>query len=178
MHSHVVSDPALSETPSDFSNPPRIIKREQNRKPNGAERYCLKALCLSSLFLLLAGPTAAGTLVYTPTNPSFGGNPQNGPVLLNEAQAQNRFTQPNNASSSSTSAPLTQGQIFAQELTSQLYSSLSNQITQAIFGENSAPSGTFSFQGTTITYQKVDGNIEISINDGQTITNVTVPAGP
>jgi curli production assembly/transport component CsgF len=171
MRSHVIGRPALSEAMSDFSNPPPTKKREQNRKLS-------KAFCLSSLFFLLTGAAAAGTLIYTPINPSFGGNPQNGPVLLNEAQAQNRFTQPNNTPPSSTSAPLTQGQIFAQELTSQLFSSLSNQITQAIFGENSAPSGTFSFQGTTITYQRVDGNIEISINDGQTITNVTVPAGP
>jgi len=137
-------------------------------------RFALSGL----LFVLLAGAAAAGTLVYTSVNPSFGGNPQNGALLLNEAQAQNKFTAPSNSSSSSGSTALTQGQIFAQELTSQLYSSLANQITQAIFGENAAPSGTFAFEGTTITYQKVDGNIELSINDGQTITNVTVPAGP
>jgi curli production assembly/transport component CsgF len=141
-----------------------------------AKRYPLKGLCAGSLFLLLTGAAAAGTLIYTPINPSFGGNPQNGPVLLNEAQAQNHFTAP--STSSPGSAPLTQGQIFAQELTSQLFSSLSNQITTAIFGENAAPSGTFVFEGTTISFQRVDGNIAISINDGQTITNVTVPAGP
>jgi curli production assembly/transport component CsgF len=136
-------------------------------------RFALSGL----LFFLLAGAAAAGTLVYTPINPSFGGNPQNGSFLLSEAQAQNKFTAPS-SSTSAGSTTLTQGQIFAQELTSQLYSSLANQITQAIFGENAATSGTFSFEGTTITYQRVDGNIEISINDGQTITNVTVPAGP
>jgi curli production assembly/transport component CsgF len=125
---------------------------------------------------VLTGAASAGTLIYTPTNPSFGGNPLNGSFLLNEAQAQNHFTQ--SAGGSSTSPALTQGQIFAQELTSQLYSSLANQITQSIFGENAQPNGTFSFEGTTITYQRVGGNIQISINDGQTVTNVTVPAGP
>jgi curli production assembly/transport component CsgF len=59
-----------------------------------------------------------------------------------------------------------------------LYSSLANKITTAIFGENAQTSGTFSFEGTTITYTRVGGNINISINDGQTITNVSVPAGP
>jgi curli production assembly/transport component CsgF len=63
-------------------------------------------------------------------------------------------------------------------LTSQLYSSLANKITTAIFGENAAQNGTFSFEGTTITFQRVGNNINVSINDGQTITNVTVPAGP
>jgi curli production assembly/transport component CsgF len=117
----------------------------------------------------------AGTLIYTPINPSFGGNPLNGPTLLSQAQAQNQFTQ-QSSSSSAGSQPQSPGQIFAQELTSQLYASLANQITTAIFGQNAAQSGTFSFQGTTINFQHVGGNIEISINDGSTITNVTVPA--
>lgn len=129
---------------------------------------------LAGAVCLFANVCAAGTLVYTPINPAFGGNPLNGSWLLSQAQAQNQFTQSSSSStSSSTESP---GQVFAQELTSQLYSSLANQITSAIFGQNAAQSGTFSFEGTTITYQHVGGNIEISINDGQTITNVTVPA--
>jgi curli production assembly/transport component CsgF len=139
--------------------------------------YAMRLLLLvSTAVAFFANVCNAGTLVYTPINPSFGGNPLNGPTLLSQAQAQNQFTQSSSASSGS--QPLSQGQIFAQELTSQLYSSLANQITTAIFGSNAAPSGTFSFEGTTITYQHVGGNIEISINDGQTITNVTVPATP
>ena len=38
------------------------------------------------------GPAAATELIYYPTNPSFGGNPLNGPMLLNSAQAQNKHT--------------------------------------------------------------------------------------
>jgi curli production assembly/transport component CsgF len=124
------------------------------------------------------GSAQAGTLVYTPTNPTFGGNPLNGSSLFNNAQVQNQFTQSAAGSGGPGSAPLTPGQIFAQQLTSQLYSSLANKITQAIFGENAQTSGTFTFEGTTITYQQVGGNINISINDGTTITNVSVPAGP
>jgi curli production assembly/transport component CsgF len=125
----------------------------------------------------LLTPAQAGTLVYAPTNPSFGGNPLNGSYLFNNAQVQNQFTQSPTGSAAG-SAALTPGQIFAQQLTSQLYSSLANKITQAIFGENASTSGTFTFEGTTITYAQVGGNINISINDGQTITNVSVPAGP
>jgi curli production assembly/transport component CsgF len=124
------------------------------------------------------GAAQAGTLVYTPTNPTFGGNPANGSYLFNNAQVQNQYTQSGSAAGSGSSAALTPGQVFAQQLTSQLYSSLANKITQAIFGANAATSGTFSFEGTTITYQQVGGNINISINDGSTITNVSVPAGP
>ena len=138
--------------------------------------HTIRLLSLTSALLLsLAHVAAAGTLVYTPINPNFGGNPLNGSLLLSQAQAQNQFTQSNSGSSAGAQAQ-SPGQIFAQELTSQLYASLANQITTAIFGQNAAQSGTFSFQGTTINFQRVGGNIQISINDGSTITNVTVPA--
>lgn len=136
----------------------------------------IRALAATALFLV-AGSAQAGTLVYTPTNPTFGGNSLNGSYLFNSAQAQNQYL-PSASGSASTAAALTPGQIFAQQLTSQLYSSLANKITQAIFGENAATNGSFSFEGTTITYQRVGSNINISINDGQTITTVSVPAGP
>lgn len=51
------------------------------------------ALALSAL--LAATAAQASTLVYTPVNPAFGGNPANGIVLLNEAQAENRTRDPN-----------------------------------------------------------------------------------
>jgi curli production assembly/transport component CsgF len=139
-------------------------------------RYAWHFVCAASVALL--APAQAGTLVYSPTNPTFGGNPLNGSYLFNNAQVQNQFTQSPAGGAGPGSGALTPGQIFAQQLTSQLYSSLANKITQAIFGENAQTSGSFSFEGTTITYQRVGSNINISINDGQTITNVSVPAGP
>jgi curli production assembly/transport component CsgF len=142
--------------------------------PGRMRRIVVTAVALFAI----SGPALAGTLVYTPTNPTFGGNPLNGSYLFNNAQVQNQYTQSPGGSAGVGAAAQTPGQIFAQQLTSQLYSSLANKITQAIFGENAATSGTFSFEGTTITYQQVGGNINISINDGQSITNVSVPAGP
>lgn len=49
---------------------------------------------LAAAGLLLAGPATAGQLQYTPVNPSFGGNPLNGPNLLQSAQAQKRYPYP------------------------------------------------------------------------------------
>ena len=50
---------------------------------------------LAGIVLMLAGGSAsASPLTYTPVNPSFGGNPNNGPVLLNEASAQNNYKAP------------------------------------------------------------------------------------
>lgn len=54
------------------------------------------ALCtLTALAAALVGqPTTATELVYYPLNPSFGGSPLNGAVLLNSALATNKHTDP------------------------------------------------------------------------------------
>ena len=51
---------------------------------------------ISGLLIGLASAAAvqATELVYTPVNPSFGGNPLNGTWLLNNAQAQNDHDDP------------------------------------------------------------------------------------
>src|ERR1700737_5259957 len=93
-------------------------------------------------------PSHGGNLTYTPYNPSFGGNPNNGPVLKGLADAQNLPLASQNAAQAAANATkglggtgaLTPSQIFAQQLQSQLLSSFANQITQAIFGPNAAPS--------------------------------------
>jgi len=133
------------------------------------------ATLTAAAVFVMAGPVYAGTLVYTPTNPTFGGNPLNGSMLFSSAQTQNQH-QPSSETPGSTNQPLTQGQIFAQQLTSQLYASLANSITQAIFGANAAPSGTYSFAGTTISYTNDGTNVQLNINDGSTTTTVTLPA--
>jgi curli production assembly/transport component CsgF len=127
-------------------------------------------------FSLNAYGSLAGSLVYQPVNPAFGGSPLNGNWQLSQAQAQNQYTQ----SGRSTSLPTgpTTGQLFASQLTSQLYGSLANQITQALFGANAQQSGTYTLAGTTISFVRVGGEIQISINDGTSVTNISVPATP
>lgn len=144
-------------------------------RSNTARRFSLVGAAL----LAVIGSAQAGTLVYTPTNPTFGGNPLNGSALLGSAQAQNQFTQSGSSGSGGVGGTPTPGQIFAQQLQSQLYSSLANQITQQIFGSSAATNGTFTFGGTTITYSKnANGTIDVTINDGQTITHVEIPSPP
>jgi curli production assembly/transport component CsgF len=136
------------------------------------------------------GPLQAGSLVYTPTNPTFGGNPNNGPVLLNEANAQNlplaKRTAEQEAVAAAAAAAngaggsgaLTPSQIFAEQLQSQLLSSFANQITQAIFGPNAQTSGTFSYGTTTISFVTIANEVNITINADGSITTITVPANP
>lgn len=59
-------------------------------------RYSAAGLCLS---FYCAGALAS-ELVYVPRNPSFGGNPNNGIVLLNSANAQNKHKDPSSISAS------------------------------------------------------------------------------
>lgn len=56
-----------------------------------------RARVLAPLAIALAlatGSAVASQLVYTPVNPSFGGNPLNGTYLLNKAQAENSHQPP------------------------------------------------------------------------------------
>lgn len=74
----------------------------------------------------------ASELAYVPNNPSFGGNPLNGPVLLNQAQAQNRFVEKSSTSASGQTA-LTQ---FNSMLQSAILSRVSSAVTSSIVGTN------------------------------------------
>jgi len=109
---------------------------------------------------LAASPLAAGELTYQPTNPSFGGNPLNGDFLLQSAQTQNQhqddgggYTRPD---------PIDQ---FAGTLQRRLLGELSDNITQSIFGENPEESGTFEVGSTTVEFQRVGEEVELTISD-------------
>lgn len=55
----------------------------------------LRLHCLAlAVACTLAAPSSATELVYYPFNPSFGGSPLNGSVLLNSALATNKHTDP------------------------------------------------------------------------------------
>lgn len=89
-----------------------------------------------SLVLLagLGSVVQASELAYVPNNPSFGGNPLNGPVLLNQATAQNKFTEKSSSSSSlSGQTALTQ---FNSMLQSAILSRVSSAVTSSIVGTN------------------------------------------
>lgn len=81
-----------------------------------------------TLVLALCGSVQASELVYTPVNPSFGGNPLNGSVLMNQATAQNKFKE---SSASTTQSSLEQ---FNSMLQSAILSRVSSAVTSSIVG--------------------------------------------
>ena len=125
---------------------------------------CGVAACLASV-----GSASAQQLTYTPINPTFGGNPFNSSHLLGLANAQNQFL----PKSTSITAP-TQAQQFASQLQSTILSGVAQQISNAIFGNNPQQSGTISFGGTSVNFQRGLDNVTINITDTQGVTTTIV----
>jgi curli production assembly/transport component CsgF len=117
------------------------------------------------------GAVSAQDIVYQPNDPTFGGNPFNSAHLLGIANAQNTYKDPSSSSSSS------QADIFARQLQSRLLSALSSQIVDAIFGDDPQQSGTISFGGQTITFDRGLTEVTLNITNDDTgeVTTIIVP---
>lgn len=68
---------------------------------------------------------------------------------------------------------------FISNLESRVYNELARQITEKLFeGQGTQASGTFAFNGGTITYTKTGSVLEITITDENgNVTTMTVPIG-
>ncbi|UVJ46523.1 curli assembly protein CsgF [Pseudomonas sp. LS1212] len=110
--------------------------------------------------LLLAGAVNATELVYTPVNPSFGGNPLNGTWLLNNAQSQNDHDDPDLESRSSLA-----GTTAFERFTSQLESRLLSQLLTNIQNGNTGSLQTDAF---LIEIVDVDGVLTIVVSNKAT----------
>ena len=86
---------------------------------------CVMGGVVGAFLLVNANIAAPSELVYTPINPSFGGNPFNGEWLLNQAQAQNRFEEERRE-------PL---EDFEDMLTRQILYRMASSIVEETFGE-------------------------------------------
>ena len=124
-----------------------------------------------ALFSLSATGAAAQDLRYTPINPAFGGNTFNGATLLNEANAQNKFKDPDALAAAKDQST---GQQFVRQLESQLYSGLATQVSAAIFGKNASPSGTIKFGDQTVTYNRGLDTVTLTIVDATTGTTTVI----
>ena len=107
--------------------------------------------------LSLLGSAQATELVYTPVNPSFGGNPLNGAWLLNNAQAQNDHDDPDLSNRTTTSA--------LQRFTSQLESRLLSQLLTNIQNGNT---GSLTTDAFVINMIDDGGELTIVITDRAT----------
>ncbi len=130
------------------------------------------------IFILLYGQAAfADQLVYTPVNPSFGGNPINGSFLLSQAQAQNDTTDPASEIDHSRD-PM---EYFEESLVRRVLNNLASNIVDDAFGASDSAdlaSGHYQFGDYSIDIDNSLGdNVNVTIIDlitGNT-TTVEVP---
>lgn len=126
-----------------------------------------KSSILMAMTFLASLSAGASELAYTPINPSFGGNPLNGPVLLNQATAQNHFTEKSTSASSSSTTALTQ---FNSMLQSAILSRVSSAVTSSIVGtDGKLVPGTVETTDFSITITNLQtGVLQIVTTDKNT----------
>lgn len=139
---------------------------------------------LAGALLVASFPLAglAAPLVYTPINPSFGGNPLNSSHLMGLASAQRTATAIDADSGSGgggsdpgTTPGSTDADLFVRQLQGRLLSALASQVTDAIFGPNPQESGTVQFGDTTVSFERTLDSIKLIIVDPTGTTTIVVP---
>ena len=136
---------------------------------------CLTSIIGMTLAVsLLSSAAEAGDISYSPVNPAFGGSPLNSTFLMSTADAQNKPKKKEQKRVEALSTdPMLQ---FTSTLQSRLLSAVSDKISDAIYGDKPANSGTFIVNNTTVSFNRVGGNVVLSLSDGIRITNITIPA--
>jgi curli production assembly/transport component CsgF len=104
---------------------------------------------------LVVGNAMATEMVYTPINPSFGGNPANGSVLLGSSQATSKHKDTSGLGGSSSLMNQSPLQQFNDTLERSILSQLASSATSKVIGKD----------GKLIPGNVETGNFRISIID-------------
>lgn len=112
---------------------------------------------LLGLMSSLASPAHATELVHTPVNPSFGGNPNNGPWLLGNAQAQD-----NNKDPDATDRVGSSGTSSLERFTSQLESRLLSDLLNNLDDPNA---GSLTTDDFIVNIYNDSGHLSLRITD-------------
>jgi curli production assembly/transport component CsgF len=137
-----------------------------------------------ALMLSMHSATWASEMVYAPINPSFGGNPNNGPNLLSVANAQNSTKAP--------SAAVSQLQSFTNALQNALLNHAESLIVSSANANSGQPAaGTYLAGNYTVTVsppattsytvngiQVSPGDVVITTTQNSTGAQATFTIGP
>jgi len=131
------------------------MKRIQNRRKSRLVFY------LGLTFWALHGAAAfAGDLVFSYTNPTFGGNPLNASGFLNNANAQNTFT----------ATPTVQPSAL-EKLTSSLQAAMLSKLQASVTGY------VFDTKGSLVSgtqYTAGDYQVTVIVNPDKTVSLTTL----
>jgi curli production assembly/transport component CsgF len=143
---------------------------------------------MKKLLLAIAVATAcnahAAEIVFVFSSPSFSGQGYSSHTLTIYSQELSRklaIAAEKKAAElkAETDAKNTTMAKFVANLESRVYNELARQITEKLFeGQGTQATGTFAFNGGTISYVKNGTMIEITIRDANgNVTTLTVPIG-
>jgi len=135
---------------------------------------------LLSALALLPPATHATDLVYRPLNPAFGGDPLNGSILLNNAQAQNNKKDAEAAQAGAGAAQRTALQQFADTLQRSILSRIAASVSGGLFdAAGQLVPGTVDTNDFSITIADLGGGaLQITTTDKATGQSTSFLVGP
>lgn len=143
----------------------------------------LSALLISFACLIMFGQVQAAPIEHKFKSPSFSGVNQSSHYLTIENQEHSRKQaikqeikelqeQLKRDAENTTLAK------FIRNVESRIYSTLSRQIVDGMFGENPSDTGSFNIEGTGISYVRIGDSVELTITDENgNVTVITIPLG-
>lgn len=139
-------------------------------------------LTLGALSLLgaLALPAQADSLVFGFQSPAFSGVGYSAHVLTIENQERTRKQAREDALEADqlTAAREAENTVearFLRNLESRVYSQLSRQLVDNLFGENPSSSGSFQLLDSTISFEDTGGEVRLVIEGPEGTTELTIP---
>jgi hypothetical protein len=131
------------------------------------------------MFLFMASVASADNLTFNYKSPAFTGNGYSAHVLTIEQLESNRRTE----NESERDLRATNTWKFQNNLESRIYSQLSKQISDSLFGEGAAADdaeGTVTTPfGDTVAWSRIDDVISVTVSDsnGSILSTFSVPVG-
>jgi curli production assembly/transport component CsgF len=137
---------------------------------------------LSSFAFFMPLTAAAGDLQFQYLSPSFNGVGYSSHVQTIE---NTEFTRKQaykaqlkaDAAAAAAAANNTLLSKFINNFESRIYAQLSQQLANQMFSDSGANTGSFDFQGTTISWSKDSSSVNLTVSDGTGTTTITVPIG-
>ena len=148
-----------------------------------AGRDVAKAFVLGILLSFVVTYAVAAPLEHEFKSPSFNGVNQSSHYLTIENQETSRKDALKQeiedlAKAAEREANNTTLAKFIRNVESRIYSTLSRQLVEQMFGENPQNEGSFDIEGTGITYVKDEDQVELTITDENgKVTVIAVPIG-
>jgi curli production assembly/transport component CsgF len=136
--------------------------------------HFLKILICSLVIVFTAVSLMGDELIWTPINPSFGGNYLNASWMMQQAEAQNKLKAKTDRYDPYERDPLKD---FSESLNRQILSRLSSRLIQSAFGESDLGPGHYEIGDYIIDIGSTDSGITIDITDptSGTKTSMEIP---